>query len=637
MVGKPSTENIDERIVRALGLDGEFEMSYEEYTRHLKEAMVLSRMAKARYSSEEAMLFGAEFRRIRGKKGRFVIRIKRQKVSAAGLGIGGFTRPLNIVKKRLMLSPGKGAAGVSAEQDIFSKIDDLLASILSNVAEQNKETKKQTEAARKDKENRKRKQKELGLEKGKEAIKNIVSAVTKPFQSVLEKIINFFVMTFLGRAFVKLIDWFSNPENKKKIEVIGRFLKDWWPALLGGFVLFGTRFGKAVRVLTGVAFNAIRMLGGATVSLLKFAKRNPKTAGMLAAGAYGATQLTQRAFGGEDQNFWGDGLARRLFASGGRVTGPGGIDKVPAWLTNGEFVMSKGAVDKFGVGTLEAMNAAGGGTNVPTLGPGGVYAQGGGLLDFLPGTGRVMAPLSGGPKDIRGVRQTVAGYQNKFLGMNIGKPSFPGGSYGQYSQQENRRYYERTGRKKYFIPTDFGNYRSGIHGLYTAPQSQAQSQSRSSGLDPFRKFGSNVQTLKDYSKRQEEMMRQMGHKPSGYVNIFGQPIIKRESGGRVPPTSPLEQANYLRAARVRSQGRLMMQDETPATSFIKPVFFPKQKPTSSIRPLPRRQSKTSTMMNMGSKGAANKNNPTAQEPLPSFSAIHRKGTRMAEAVYGVRK
>ncbi len=67
------------------------------------------------------------------------------------------------------------------------------------------------------------------------------------------------------------------------------------------------------------------------------------------------------------------------FNSGGFVTGGTGIDKVPARLTAGEFVMSKGAVKRFGAGTLAAMNAAGGGTNRPT--PNGGYNQGGKSFD----------------------------------------------------------------------------------------------------------------------------------------------------------------------------------------------------------------------------------------------------------------
>ena len=42
-------------------------------------------------------------------------------------------------------------------------------------------------------------------------------------------------------------------------------------------------------------------------------------------------------------------------------------DTVPAMLTPGEFVMSKGAVDQIGTDKLMEMNKAGGGTNVPKL------------------------------------------------------------------------------------------------------------------------------------------------------------------------------------------------------------------------------------------------------------------------------
>ena len=38
---------------------------------------------------------------------------------------------------------------------------------------------------------------------------------------------------------------------------------------------------------------------------------------------------------------------------GGTVPGSGNTDTVPAMLTPGEFVMSKGAVQKYGVDTLE--------------------------------------------------------------------------------------------------------------------------------------------------------------------------------------------------------------------------------------------------------------------------------------------
>ena len=74
----------------------------------------------------------------------------------------------------------------------------------------------------------------------------------------------------------------------------------------------------------------------------------------------------------------------QMFNEGGLVKGPGGVDKVPAQLTAGEFVMSKGAVQQYGSDTLAGMNAAAGGTNIPSSSSknsgGGSAFNGGGLV-----------------------------------------------------------------------------------------------------------------------------------------------------------------------------------------------------------------------------------------------------------------
>ena len=106
-----------------------------------------------------------------------------------------------------------------------------------------------------------------------------------------------------------------------------------------------------------------------------------------------------------------DQPAPQEFKQGGFVSGPGGVDKVPARLTAGEFVMSKGAVQKYGANTLAAMNSAGGGTNRPTVS----RYNGGGLVKNYKGGGLVKGesynPITGGsdywhPDDgvIRGFR-----------------------------------------------------------------------------------------------------------------------------------------------------------------------------------------------------------------------------------------
>ena len=110
--------------------------------------------------------------------------------------------------------------------------------------------------------------------------------------------------------------------------------------------------------------------------------------------AQGAIDQADR---GEGQ--FGGGLAGKMlekrralseaqgFNKGGTVPGSGNKDTVPAMLTPGEFVMSKGAVQMFGTNTLASMNAAGGGNNKPTLtrgfNQGGVvqYLQKGGVVE----------------------------------------------------------------------------------------------------------------------------------------------------------------------------------------------------------------------------------------------------------------
>jgi len=69
---------------------------------------------------------------------------------------------------------------------------------------------------------------------------------------------------------------------------------------------------------------------------------------------------------------------------GGQVPGSGpNKDTVPAMLAPGEFVMSRGAVQKYGTDTFAAMNAAGGGTNLPRRMNGITYAVGGGLMGSM--------------------------------------------------------------------------------------------------------------------------------------------------------------------------------------------------------------------------------------------------------------
>ena len=392
---------------------------------------------------------------------------------------------------------------IAAPADIatLQDISRSLTQIIQLLGQQNSQVTAKATQERKNQENARRKKIELGLENSFAAVKNVAQAVVAPVKNILDSIIQFFVTLFLGKAILNLLDWFSKEENQGKVRSIARFLKDWWPALVAAYILFGTGFGRVVRNLAGIAVRAVGALGGiilklsaAIIKATGFKKAGAAMSalgggggwkgslarmgvGLLAAG--GTAVVANKMMGGGDapqvavpepapiptpEMFGGGlidfktmlaasggqvdsklGIFAQLFGSGGFaglmnsvpgfVSGPKGIDKVPAMLTDGEFVMSRGAVQKFGVSNLEAMNAAGGGTNRPKIvekrihaeGGGLVKMQGGGFLDtlgrFLPGTGTVMAPRTSGPADVKGNRQTDPGFQSKFLGIPLGSPT----------------------------------------------------------------------------------------------------------------------------------------------------------------------------------------------------------------------
>ena len=100
----------------------------------------------------------------------------------------------------------------------------------------------------------------------------------------------------------------------------------------------------------------------------------------------GGTVNLQMSGGGEVPGIFSPTIN---YLSGGGTPQPQGTDTVPAMLTPGEFVMSKGAVQKIGVGNLEKMNASGGGTNKPKLLNNTMYAAGGGSIE-VKGTGNTI-------------------------------------------------------------------------------------------------------------------------------------------------------------------------------------------------------------------------------------------------------
>jgi hypothetical protein len=274
-----NTETIDERILKLLKLEDEFEMSYEEYIRSLREALVAARLTKSRFSSEEAEMLLNEFKRVRGKTGRFTVVVKKFTVN----------RSVPTSSKAVKFLTGKKETRSQLEEfqdkkpnkkttlfDVVLRISESVNGIYQSLIEQNRLLSGINEGERRRRENLGRSARENNLEKGPNKLIEATKKILEPLKSVWDRIFRFLLFTILGRAFKKFLDWAKDPDNKKRLQILGRLLKDFFPAILGAFFLFATPLGKFVRVITGTIVKLTYKLAKFAIpKLLSFAKSHP--------------------------------------------------------------------------------------------------------------------------------------------------------------------------------------------------------------------------------------------------------------------------------------------------------------------------------------------------------------------------
>ena len=232
-------------------------------------------------------------------------------------------------------------------------------------------------------ERRRRRKRERDIEKKKKPFgifQGAVDSITQPVKSMLDSVLGYLFNIITGKFVLGLIDFFGNPKNVNRLLSIFKFLNNNLP-------LIATTVGVVATTIAGIlGLMAVKYIPALIASTLAMIKANP-LAGLLALGS-GIAITSLMNTGGDnetigDQPNMGEGLipiqqfnnqssqTNLEMSGGGKVPGSGDRDTVPAKLTPGEFVMSKGAVEKYGSNTLAAMNAAGGGTNVPILNVGG--------------------------------------------------------------------------------------------------------------------------------------------------------------------------------------------------------------------------------------------------------------------------
>ena len=284
----PKTETISIRILKLLNLENEFEMSYAEYGRRIKETLATGIIIKSKITAEEADLLIKEYGRIKNKKGRFNIKSKKEtlkklpepkkpKKPSKDDAVNFLKKPKKDQdakiqedkpepKKRPLLELRK----ISLTVNKIHKNIQTLTKILASSDEKDRVQRIRSQRGRR----------EALLEKKPfEGFINTVKKVLKPFKSIWNRIIQFLVFTFLGRLFTMFTDWAGNPENQKKVDTLKRLFTDFAPAIVGSAFLFLTPFGKFIRTIIGITTKlSSRLLLKGIPALIRMIRKNPKAA-----------------------------------------------------------------------------------------------------------------------------------------------------------------------------------------------------------------------------------------------------------------------------------------------------------------------------------------------------------------------
>ena len=256
------------------------------------------------------------------------------------------------------------------EEEVKSPVGEGLKNILNSIAGttesiknvligQQKADKDAAKDAAKDAEKSARAGQEKKLEsKVFDGVKKVGEKVLKPVQGIFEKIWGFLKKVLLADIVRRLFNWLSDDGNKKKVGSIFRFVKDFWPALLTGFLLFGTGIGSLITGTIGALASFVPTLVGMLPGLLAFLASPIGLAVLGTAAVVGGGMWVANKIKGDDKDKKIESSEPVKMNKGGSVPGKGNTDTVPAMLTPGEFVLTKEATEKYGTDTLESMNAA---------------------------------------------------------------------------------------------------------------------------------------------------------------------------------------------------------------------------------------------------------------------------------------
>ena len=267
-----------------------------------------------------------------------------------------------------------------ASKELIESINQLVSVIKddNDLEKQRQDYQKKQEAKEK---RQKREERIEGIKKVLGITRTSKKAIKK-VQDVFDTVIRFLGFTLLGQIVKFVTDFLGDPKNKKFLEDAQNFIKgipdklrevrdklipvvDWFKEQGPKIAKFAEDFRKLI-----VRFPFLGQY---------FATEKEKKEGLES--VPGTTLMPGQGIPLPNVGPGGIPMLIPMFAAGGLMMGMG-TDVVPAMLTPGEFVMSRGAVNMFGADTMMAMNKAGGGTNRPKFGLVSGYS-GGGVVQAL--------------------------------------------------------------------------------------------------------------------------------------------------------------------------------------------------------------------------------------------------------------
>jgi hypothetical protein len=308
--------------------------------------------------------------------------------------VEGNARKINLITNILrmrrvnvgqMLSSLSTESAIGADQDVMD-IKKTLSSILETLKAQEKFEMKQFLDMQRRQENLRRRNRESLLEgvgnRGLNLINRGVQKVLSPVTNIFSRILNGFIALVGGQILMGLIDVLTNPVVARVLLGITAFVEKVFPIVAGvvGSAVFGIirlldQMGLLVPMMYTVAGLAALSFVGRPMLDLGFSSFGPTRVGRLG-GFKTAPRLKKMKmlFNPKMYKFFRFGLGRK-FNKGGLVPGSGNTDTVPAMLTPGEVVISKPAVEKFGVMNLLNLNRAAGSSSKAKIKNGVTYAN----------------------------------------------------------------------------------------------------------------------------------------------------------------------------------------------------------------------------------------------------------------------